>query len=68
MHKIYEFSEMAKHCILEMNISQYWGMDKGYNGELILFEFDKSTIWNFNSKIVFFTFDIVIQIIKCDGY
>ena len=75
MHEIYKFSEIAKHSMFKMNneylnidLSQYWGMDKGYNGELILFEFDKSTIWNFNSKIVFFTFDIVIQIIKCDGY
>ena len=44
MHKIYKFSEIAKHCMLEMNISQYWGMDKGYNGALIPFEFVKSTI------------------------
>ena len=43
-------------------------MDKGYNGELIPFEFVKCTIQNFDSKTVFFTFDIVIQIIKCDGY
>ena len=48
MHRIYKFSEIAKHCMLEMNneyvnISQYWGMDKGYNGELIPFEFVKST-------------------------
>lgn len=57
MHRIYKFSEIAKHCMLEMNneyvniyfiwyshLSQYWGMDKGYNGELIPFEFVKSTI------------------------
>ena len=51
MHRIYKFSEIAKHCMLEMNneyvniyLSQYWGMDKGYNGELIPFEFVNSTI------------------------
>ena len=57
--------------MLEMNteyLNIYFIWYPQYGGELLPFKFVKSTIQNFNSKTVFFTFDIVIQIIKCDGY